>query len=94
MKVIENKKLSIKPGDIKDYFNLIALCVNKSPEGGYDISEMRKRVKILDKLEGGKDKVEFEDAEFACIKQCVVNMRWGFAHIDLINFVDYISNLK
>ncbi len=81
------------PGDVEKYSDLIMLCVKNPPQGGYDMTEMRKRIKVLDVIEKGGETLEFEDADFECVKNCVKNMRWGFAHQEIINFNDYISEL-
>jgi len=91
MKTIENKKINI-PGEIKKYSDLIMLCVKNPSQGGLDILEMRKRIKVIDIIEKGGKSFDFEDADFECIKECVGNMRWVFPHKEIINFVDYISN--
>lgn len=92
MKTVENKKSEI-PGDAKNYSDLIMLCIKNTPQGGYDVSEMRKRIKIMDILEKGENTFEFEDADFKCVQECVKIMRWGFIHKEFVNFIDYISGL-
>ena len=93
MKTVENKKLEV-PGNIEKYSDLIMLCVTNPPQGGYDVAEMRKRLKVMDTIERGGDNLEFEDADFDCVKQCIKSMRWAFIHKEIIDFVDYISELK
>ncbi len=104
MKTIENKtvnitgrnKLGVEVVQHKDYFDLIKLCVNIPPKEGYDVVEMSKRLRILNRLkEGaeGKD-VDFEDADYECIKKCVKEMRWAIIHKDIIDFIEYITNIK
>ena len=92
MKTVDNKKLNI-PGNVKKYSDLIMLCVKNPPQGGYEVLEMRKRIRVMDVIDEENELLEFEDADFDCIKQCVKNMRWGFAHKEIINFVDYITEL-
>lgn len=93
MKKIENKKVEI-PGDINNYFDLILICIRQTPKEGYDIIEMRRRMKVIDALEKEKNFVEIEDTDFISIKKCVNDMRWGIIHQGLIDFVDYITNIK
>ena len=96
MKKIENKKVSIKGTNIKNYFKLIAISINIPPEGGCDVIEMRKRIKMLDKITNGnesKDSVEFEDSEFKCIKDCKNTVHWGIVSKDIVDFADYIDSL-
>ncbi len=92
MKKVENRKLKI-PGDVEKYSDLIKVCINRPSKDGCDISEMRKRIKVIDVIEKGGKSLEFEDADFECLKQCVKNMRWFVVHKEIIEFVDYISEL-
>ena len=92
MKTIENKKTNV-PGSVEKYSDLIMHCVKNPPKGGYDISEMRRRIRVMDVTEKGGEILEFEDADFDCVKKCVKNMRWGFVHQEIINFDEYISGL-
>ena len=92
MKTVENKKLNV-PGDIEKYSDVIMLCVKNPPKDGYDVTEMRKRIKVMDIIDKGGETLEFEDADFDCVKKCVNGMRWGSAHREIIEFVDYISGL-
>ena len=93
MKTVENKKLTIS-GNIEKYSDLILACLKNPPQGGYDVTEMRKRIKAMDIIEKGGETLEFEDADFDCIKRCVNSMRWGSVHREIIEFVDYISGLQ
>ncbi len=92
MKTVENRKLSIQ-GGIEKYSDLITICMRNPPQGGYDVEEMRKRIKVMDTLDKGGKTLEFEDADFECVKQCVKNMRWASIHKEILEFVDYISGL-
>ncbi|MCK5607124.1 hypothetical protein KAR91_34895 [Candidatus Pacearchaeota archaeon] len=92
MKTVENRKLKI-PGGIEKYSELIMVCMKNPPQGGYDAEEMRKRIKVMDILDKGGDSLEFEDADFECVKQCVKNMRWASIHKGILEFIDYISGL-
>lgn len=92
MKTVENKNLKI-PGDVDKYSGLIMVCMRNPPQGGYDVEEMRKRIKVMDVLDKGEETLEFEDADFECVKQCVKSMRWASIHKEILEFVDYISGL-
>lgn len=48
----------------------------------------------MDIIDKGGEILEFEDADFECLKQCVNNMRWFIVHKEIIDFVDYIIGLK
>ncbi len=93
MKTVENKRLEI-PGNVKSTSDLIKICIQNPPQNGYDVSEMRKRIRVTDVIEkAGNGTLEFEDADFECLRQCVKNMRWFVVHKEIIEFVDYISEL-
>ena len=92
MKTIENKKLNI-PGGPGKYSEFIMICVKNPPQGGYDADEMRKRIKVMDVIDKGGESLEFEDADFECVKLCVKNMRWAAIHKEILDFIDYIFEL-
>ena len=100
MKTVVNKATNIKMQDesgkteFMDYKKLIQICINNPPKNGWTTDEMRKRIKIEDKLEnvevGGS--VELEDAEFEKLLQCIM-IPWQFMHKDVIGFEDYLKSL-
>lgn len=92
MKTLENKRLKI-PGGIERYSDLIMICIKNPPQGGYDADEMRKRIKVMDVIDKGGETLEFEDADFECVKQCVKSMRWASIHKEILGFIDYIFGL-
>lgn len=90
MKTLENKTTELPNGEEKlTYFELAKSCVNVPPQQGFDVQEMNKRLRVIEKLEG--EKVEMEDADFDTLKQCVNDMKWGVLHRDISDFVKYIN---
>jgi len=95
MKTITNKIIKIGKG-IVEYSNLIKDAI-EIPQNGksFTLDEVRKRIKILDKLEEGKGKnnweFSFSKEEHEIIKNSVNNMKWGIAHKAIVEFVDCIN---
>jgi hypothetical protein len=75
------------------YADLIKICLNNPPKNGWTTDEMRKRIKIEDKLEDLKaeDDISLEDAEFDKVVECS-KVPWQFKHKDIIAFEDRCSS--
>lgn len=73
---------------------LIMAALDNPPEKGFTVSEMRARGRIADQLhEQTKEtdlpsSVHFEDADFAVLKKCVLEMRWAVRSAFILDFVD------
>lgn len=105
MKTIKNKELliaSVNPEGQKietkeKYFELIKVCINyRKDQQGYEVADMRKRIKLLDLFEGKIATIEVEDAEMVLIKEYVTGMDGNWAILDkgIIDFCDYIESIK
>lgn len=102
-KIIENKKVNITlrnnatgNEEIKmmDYKELMRLCVNNPPQGGYKIDDMRNRIRIVDAIADSKNgKVELEDSDVKVLKECVKSMAWSVLEQGIIDFVDEVEKL-
>ena len=74
------------------YVDLLRLALEHRPEQGFVLSEMRARMRILDKIDALKPDPEnatelvLEDADFEKLKYCVAQAKWGFIHRDLVQF--------
>lgn len=88
---IENKEVEIK-GSKTDYKDLLKACNDQTPEKGFTLAEMKNRLRISDALD--KEVIELEDADFSNLKTLVNNMSWAIADKALVDFVEYINNLK
>lgn len=73
-----------------DYKELIKISINNVPNEGFTVDEMRKRIRILDSMDKQGD-MEFEDADFEIVKQCVNEQRWIKLDKDILTFVDAIN---
>ncbi len=92
MKKINNMEFQDKQIGI-NYADLMISALNLAPKGGLSVSEMRVRIKVVDKLEAQKNAktIELEDADKELVKSCFNAMRWGRSSKEIITFED---NLK
>lgn len=97
MKTFINKSTNIKNGedDLLGYANLAIVGLNTQPKGGFGVDDMRKRIKVMDKLDNLdlNKEVDLEDAELELIVSCS-NIKWPFMHKDVIAFSDYLIDLS
>lgn len=94
MKEFVNKTTGIKEENkFILYSDLCKICINKTPEGGFTIEEMSKRLRIMEVLNKKKDKIILEDFDFEILKACIKNIKWGFMHKDLVEFNNTVVNL-
>jgi hypothetical protein len=61
---------------------------------GVSIEEMRKGIRIFDKLDASKDVLELEDADYDHLKAKVEAMQWGMVDRNLLDFIDNVLNAK
>lgn len=76
------------------YADLAKLCIDSPPQGGFTVDEMRKRLKIAERLDTANARIELEDAEFDKLRELIGQYRWGLMHPDVIAFVDAIEGAK
>jgi len=101
MKTFINTKTEITRKDEKDnikhlgYADLASMALNTPPENGWTPDDMRKRLKVLVKLENKKlgAEIQLEDAEFEELFRNK-NVRWKFLHKDVVAFDDYLIELQ
>lgn len=101
MKTFINTKTGITKTDDRGnkvnigFAGIANMALNSPPQGGWSTDEMRKRIKVMDKLENAEigDSIELEDAEFEKILECS-QIKWKFFHKDIIAFEDYLLKLK
>src|SRR5271155_5255332 len=60
---------------------LILSCLDNMPEKGFTITEMRARGRVASAVEQAlqerQTEIVLEDADYAKLKTCVKEMRWG-----------------
>lgn len=90
--VVDNQQIKT---EIK-YSDLIKSAVNTPVEGGYTVSEIAQRIRILDIIESAEkikaDKVEFEDSDFSVLSNLVKNTKWSVISRTIVNFVNEFNN--
>ncbi len=77
-----------------DYARLIRLALDNPPEGGFKLSEMKRRLAIdkaleaAEKSEGPRKMLTLEDEQFRCLQECMAGMRWTSRNPALIEFLE------
>lgn len=83
------------PGVDITSIHLIRNCVNQPTQGGLDIDEMQKRIRVLnalDKLTGEETEIQLEDADYQTIVGCEKQMRYAFPHQAFLDFNTDVLN--
>lgn len=78
------------------FADLALMCVRTPKEGGFGVEDMRKRFRIIDVLEGlgNTASAKLEDQDAALLNEVCTEFKWTAMHKDIIEFTDYVSNLK
>lgn len=95
MKKLELKTIRIK-GSEKDttYKQILTTALDAVPVSGIKISEMRARLKILDKLELSETWLEIDDSELPLLKTLVLNFDWAIVDAGILQFNDDVEAIK
>lgn len=83
------------PGVEITSIQLIRNCVNQPTQGGLDIEEMQKRMRVLnvlDKVNPEQTELSIEDADYQTIVSCESKMRYAFPHQAFLDFNKDILN--
>lgn len=96
-KTIENRETSMTMKNGQEltkmsYFDIIKLCLDNPPQGGFSRDDIKKRNRIEEKLIG--DSAELEHDEFYSLKKICNDMKWITRHTDLESFLDYLDDVK
>lgn len=77
-----------------DYADAIRTVIRQplDQQRGVNIEEMRRGIRILDRLETGKDTLELEDADYDHLKAKVEAMSWGMVDRNILDFIDTVLN--
>ena len=88
MKKIENKNYTMMADKDRTAttVDLIKLCLNQPPQGGFNYEDLKNRERIDNALET----MEFEDADFKNLVNYVKAMRWNIRHADILDFINEI----
>jgi hypothetical protein len=95
MKTIENKTTTIPKGEgtTVSYADLFIALLNKPVQKMVSLKEMRRDIKLIDKLEDSTDTIELSDEDFTYLKGIVETSEWAVKHVDILDFADYIESL-
>ena len=94
MKYIPLRNVEVTDGAPLSYDEVIRTVIRQplNKDKGVDIEEMRKGIRIFDKLDASTDVLELEDADYAHLKAKVEAMQWGLVDRNLLDFIDAILN--
>jgi hypothetical protein len=74
--------------------DLLKIAVNNLPQGGITADEMRRRIKILDKIdEAGEEFLRLEDAVADELQKLVAMMRWTIVDKEILTFCDDVEHM-
>lgn len=71
--------------------NLIISALENPTEGGFSVTEMRNRLKVMDKIDALNEEstvLELEDAEFDTLKGAVKQVKWAILDKFIVEFED------
>ncbi len=93
---ILNKKTQLLLSEDKciTYADLIGMQLNKPLQAGITLKEMKRDLEVLKKLDEAEEVITLTDEEFKYVANVVEHSQWAVRHLDIIEFADYIANLK
>jgi hypothetical protein len=92
----KNKKTEIKKdeNDFITFKDLAEACLNVTPEGGLNVSDMKNRLNVLAQLDKSNGTIKITgSAEEETLKQCVASMKWRIMHKDVVEFVEAVEKM-
>jgi len=94
MKRLENKQTTLKMNDKEaKYSDLIKICINAPVQGGFNIQQIKQRLRISEALETDGD-LKFEDNDADNLQEIVSEFKWATVHKDVVQFVEDVQNMK
>lgn len=94
MKKLENKQTTLKMNDKEaKYSDLIKICINAPVQGGFNIQQIKQRLRISEALETDGD-LKFEDNDADNLQEIVSEFKWATVHKDVVQFVEDVQNMK
>lgn len=94
MKYIPLRTVPIENAPSFEYAEAIRTVIRQplDQQRGVNIDEMRRGIRILDKLDESTDMLKLEDADYDHLKQKVEAMSWGMVDRNLMDFIDAVLN--
>lgn len=87
-KLIINNQLS--EIEIK-YVDLLKMAINTPVQGGYSISEMSQRIRLIDTIDKaekeGSTSIQFEDTDYIALAILMKDAKWSVISRSIIEFV-------
>lgn len=72
--------------------DLLKICINTPIEGGYSISDLSLRLKLLDKIQSTKeDFIDFEDQEFMGLCGIIKSAKWNILSKKVLEFIQLFN---
>lgn len=68
----------------------VILSKPSNPMQGFQLTEVRLSVKVLDKLELATDVLYLEDEEWTALKKRIETFSYGLAHRDVVDMADAV----
>ena len=97
MKTIINKKVSWKwRGEDfdTDTFGMLRTAIENVPKDGLNVSQMRDRLNLLEKLDKAKDSVNFENAEFKLLFSMMQAQSWVVITQEIADFYAELEKIN
>lgn len=75
--------------------DLFTQVLSKSPRDPLSVDAMRRRCRVLDKLEGATgQKLELEDMDALTLSQAIDAFPWAVANRDILRIIDDVKEAK
>lgn len=94
MKTFENKTVEIKGAAPTSYAELLKVCLDVPPQGGFTTTEMKSRLRLANALDKANGHIELEDSDHSKLMELVKDMKWGVVSQDLIDLEEAVLNAK
>jgi hypothetical protein len=94
MKTLENKTIQIKGANPTTYSELLQVCLDVPPQGGFTTTEMKARLKVSTALDKANGHIELEDADYNKLVELVKDMKWGVVAQELVDMEEALLNAK
>lgn len=95
MRYVPLRTVEVPDGEAFVYADAIRMVIRQplDKQAGVTIDEMRKGIRLLDKLDAATDDtLALEDADWEHLKAKLEVMTWGIVDRDLLEFIDAVLN--
>jgi len=92
----KNKKTEITKDENEfiTFKDLAKACVNVTPEGGLNVSEMKNRLNVMTQLEKSNGEINITGStEEETLKNCVASMKWALIHKHVVEFCEAVNKM-